>query len=126
MEENSDIINNELDFEELRKGILSGIALAHNNAVAKGFWDNADDSLIAKSGRLMLMVSELGEACEAQRKGIEHSEHIPEFTGEEEELADVIIRILDYAGRYKLRLANALITKMQYNATRPYRHGKNF
>ena len=126
MEENSDVINNELNFEELRKGILRGIELAHNNAVDKGFWDNAGKTPLEKAGFLMLMVSELGEACEAQRKGIKQSEHIPEFTGEEEELADVIIRILDYAGAFNLRLADAMVTKMQYNTTRLRKHGKNF
>lgn len=126
MDDNTKVILRDLAKEDLRKGIMTGICLAHKNAVAKGFWDNADHSMIAKAGRLMLMVSELGEACEAQRKNIEKSEHIPEFTGEEEELADVIIRIFDYAGQYKLRLADAILTKIEYNESRPYKHGKNF
>lgn len=127
MEPNDDIINNEMDFEELRKGLNRGIEIAHNNAAEKGFWDNVDKrSDYNKAAFLMLMVSELGEACEAQRKNITKSEHIPEYTGEEEELADVIIRVFDYCGAYNLRLADAVIAKMQFNATRPRKHGKRY
>lgn len=128
--EPDETIVSEMDFEELRKGINKGIEIAHNNAVDKGFWDGVGLSpkhiLYERAAFLMLMVSELGEACEAQRKNITKSEHIPEFTGEEEELADCIIRILDYAGSYHLRLADAMIAKMQFNATRPRKHGKRY
>ena len=116
----------DFDFEELRKGLNIGVNLAHNNAVDKGFWDNITAHVHTKAAFLMLMVSEIGEACEAQRRNITKSEHIPEFTGEEEELADCIIRILDYAGGYHLRLAEAVIAKMEYNRTRPYKHGKKY
>lgn len=39
------------------------------------------------------------------------------------EFADVIIRILDTSEERNIPLAAALLHKMQYNATRPYRHG---
>lgn len=116
----------DINFEELRKGLSAGIELAHNSAVDKGFWNGITDNDHTRAAFLMLMVSELGEACEAQRQNITKSEHIPEFTGEEEELADCIIRILDYAGAYNLRLAEAVIAKMEYNRTRPYKHGKKY
>ena len=120
------VLKEESYYEDIRKGIHAGILYAHDNAVKKGFWENAGKTKLEKAGFLMLMVSELGEACEAQRQGIEKSDHIPEFTGEEEELADVIIRILDYAGAFNLRLADAIVAKMEYNAGRPYKHGKSF
>lgn len=116
----------DINFEELRKGLSAGIELAHNSAVDKGFWNGITANDHTKAAFLMLMVSELGEACEAQRRNITKSEHIPDFTGEEEELADCIIRILDYAGAYNLRLAEAVIAKMKYNRTRPYKHGKKY
>ena len=125
MEPDEEIIT-DLDFEELRKGLGTGIRLAHNNAVDKGFWNGITAHDHTRAAFLMLMVSELGEACEAQRRNITKSEHIPEFTGEEEELADCIIRILDYAGGYHLRLAEAVVAKMEYNRTRPYKHGKRY
>lgn len=39
------------------------------------------------------------------------------------ELADVLIRVFDYAGAYGVPLAEAVIRKHLYNQTRPYRHG---
>ena len=125
MEHEEEVIR-DLDFEELRKGLGTGIRLAHNSAVDKGFWNGITANDHTRAAFLMLMVSELGEACEAQRRNITESEHIPEFTGEEEELADCIIRILDYAGGYHLRLAEAVVAKMEYNLTRPYKHGKRY
>ena len=67
--------------------------------------------------RIVLTHSELSEAVEADRKHL-MSDHIPEFTGVEEELADTIIRICDLAGARKLRLGRAVVAKLIYNATR--------
>jgi len=50
---------------------------------------------------IALIHSELSEALEADRNHIEVSEHIPEFTGIEEEIADVIIRCLDLADQFR-------------------------
>lgn len=77
---------------------------------------------------LMLIVSELSEEFEAARKGKqdEPSEHIPEFSAREEEFADVIIRIAEYARGVNINLAAAVIAKMEFNETRPYKHNKQF
>lgn len=69
------------------------------------------------------MHSELSEALEALRHGNKPDDHIPEFSGVEAELADVVIRILDYAEARGLRLAEAIEAKILYNSTRPRRHG---
>lgn len=45
------------------------------------------------------------------------------LTNEEEELADTIIRALDYAKRRNLNIGKAVAVKHAYNVTRPYRHG---
>ena len=76
--------------------------------------------------KIMLMVGELAEAHEGLRHNNPPSEHIPEFSALEEEMADTIIRILDFCGYQKLRIAEALAAKFEYNQTRPHKHGKQF
>lgn len=84
--------------------------------------------------KLALTVGEIGEALEAVRKNKGADDHIPEFTAEEVELADVIIRLMNYATDRKLRLADAIFAKNEYNRTRAdhskegraAEHGKKF
>ena len=42
------------------------------------------------------------------------------------ELADVVIRCFDMADYYGINLEAAIIEKMEFNKTRPYKHGKQF
>jgi len=97
----------------------------HKNSREKGFWDNERNDGEA----LMLMVSELSEALEALRQpdsDVATSAKIEGFMPVEEELADVIIRVMDYCVGRELRVAEALIAKKNYNATREHKHGKQF
>lgn len=71
----------------------------------------------------MLIVTELAEAMEAYRIGNPESEKIPGFSKMEEELVDVLIRLLDFAGGNGLDIEGALAAKMAYNEDRSYRHG---
>lgn len=89
----------------------------------QGFWGYGQDSTGSK---IALMHSELSEALEADRKDIQSDDKIPEFTGVEAELADTVIRILDFAGRHNLRLGEAITAKMLFNLTRPPKHGKAY
>jgi hypothetical protein len=41
----------------------------------------------------------------------------------EAEFADCIIRIMDFVPSMGLRVAEALIAKMEYNSKREYKHG---
>ena len=91
----------------------------HNTALEKGWWDEPreDGTMIA------LMHSELSEALEALRAGNPLDDKIPEFKGCEAELADVIIRILDFASGREHDVIGALFAKMRMNKGREYRHG---
>lgn len=88
----------------------------------RGFWDEDRN----KGEMLALIHSEVSEVLEAIRDEDEESEKIASFTREEEELADIIIRVLDYAGGFNLDIAGALEAKLSYNKQRPYRHGRKF
>ena len=103
--------------------IINSLSIkAHQNAIAHGWWEEE-----RSFGEIVaLMHSELSEALEYDRIGDVPSEHIPDFRGVEEELADVIIRIFDYAGHKHLRLGEAIIAKMQFNESRPYKHRKRY
>jgi len=92
---------------------------AHRIAVEHGWWDEPRSAGEA----LMLVVTELAEAMEALRVESQPSEAIPDFSKVEEELADAVIRILDFAGGQGLDLGGALEAKMRFNELRPYRHG---
>lgn len=72
-----------------------------------------------------LIHSECSELLEALRKEGMQSEHLEGYSAAAEELADIIIRVFDFAYRFghEEELAPALLAKLEYNATRGYRHG---
>lgn len=92
---------------------------AFANAKDKGFCDSERNvgEVIA------LMHSELSEALEAARQGYPNDEKLPQHSNFVIELADTVIRILNYAGEKDLNLAEAILDKMEYNESRPYMHG---
>lgn len=69
------------------------------------------------------MHSELSEALEGLRHNNPADEHLPDFTSVEVELADCIIRIMDFAALKGYRVGEAVIAKHLYNCTRPRMHG---
>lgn len=82
------------------------------------------DLSVSKGERIALIHSECSELLEWCRKPkAEMSDHIPDFTGEAEELADVLIRVIDYSEIYNVPLASAVIEKLLFNQTRSKRHG---
>ena len=74
---------------------------SYETAVKKGFWKEGRTI----PGMLMLIVTELGEACEADRKG--DSENF------KEEIADVFIRLGDMCRGLEIDIESEIKKKIQ-------------
>lgn len=70
-----------------------------------------------KGEQLMLIVSEIAECMEGVRKNL-MDDKLPDRKMEEVELADAVIRIMDYAGGHGLDIGGAILSKLIYNQTR--------
>lgn len=122
----------------------------HSEARARGFHEDGDalreqslstaDEALGKvltaaqaeraGNRLLLIVGEVIEAHEEIRAGRDLTETYHREDGKPEgvpsEVADILIRLLDFAGEYGIDLAAITEEKLAFNSTRPYKHGKNF
>lgn len=113
----------------------------HQMVIAKGFVRQP----IATD--LMLIVSELGEACEADRKNrhaeMEYYERAMQnpptpdnfkqacFEGLikdtfEDEIADTFLRLMDLCGALNIDIEKHIRLKAEYNLSRPPKHGKAY
>lgn len=70
-----------------------------------------------KGELLMLIVSEIAEAMEGERKDLQ-DDKLPHRRMAEVELVDAMIRIFDYAGAFGYDLDGAFAEKMAFNAVR--------
>ena len=110
----------------------------YSDNLAKGFYDDEmairlhlskdptkHQSYIksVRAQRLALITSEISEALEADRKDL-MDDHLPQYYGFDVELADALIRILDMCGANNVDIGKVVRDKLEYNKTRPYRHGK--
>ena len=84
------------------------------------WWHRTDGTRLErnKGELLMLIVSEIAEAMEGERKDLMDN-HLPERKMVEVELADALIRIFDYAGAHGLDIEGAYQDKREYNRNRP-------
>jgi len=99
-----------------------------------------------KSQKLILVISEIAEAIEADRKGKYAKNNDVIFNGNdypndedfikafemfkkdthEDEIADATIRLLDYAEEKQTTLSQSIKDKKRYNALREKMHGKKY
>lgn len=95
----------------------------HKCAVEHGWWDKNRHM----SEMLINVAGEVLELWEAYRKGEIHmvcdKDTASPLTALQEELADIVIRVLDIAGHFGLDMAECIAIKHNYNMTRSYRHG---
>ena len=92
----------------------------HAAAVNSGWWHDVKTGEALPPNtpiKLMLIVSELAEAMEADRKDL-MDDKLKHRHGVEVELADAVIRIFDLAGRLECDLIGAIVEKLDYNARR--------
>jgi NTP pyrophosphatase (non-canonical NTP hydrolase) len=112
----------------------------------KGFHEDRPDNYTTadrrdlanwQGNKLMLIVSEVAEAQDELRKGHaadytyyaeEHASGVHNYKpeGVPSELADVVIRVLDFCYTEGIDLEAIIEEKLRYNATRAYKHGKTF
>ena len=119
----------------LKAAANSLVGFCHAASVNAGWWSGTMGGLHAATAlelvradnrvgkalvaeKLCLIHSEVSEAMEGHRKGLQ-DDKLPQRKMIEVELADALIRICDLAGALQLDLGGAVAEKMAYNAIRP-------
>jgi len=116
----------------LVQGLRDAVALSHQTATNKKWWDNVKGNAAEIfEGRALHVSSEFAEAWELLRRKVnptkiwyvtdEHGQMKPE--GVPIEIADALIRTFDFIGFFGIDIAEAVRIKLEFNRGRPARHG---
>ena len=97
----------------------------HKTAVEKGWWDADKPRHVLAD--ICLIHAEASEACESWRihgmdKMLYTDEH-GKIQGLASEMADILIRVLDFCKARNVPIIEALEVKSDYNTRREFRHG---
>lgn len=114
------------DFPGIRDGARVLQFTCHELAKKSGWWncpvtgepstpEYIQQTMVPQ--KLLLIHSEISEACEGHRKDTMDT-HLPHRKAIEVELADALIRIFDLGGALNLDLGGAMAEKMVYNMQR--------
>ena len=88
----------------------------------KGFWEKDDIPT-----KLALIHGEVSEALEAARLPTpQQDKHLSAYSNFAVELADIVIRVFDLAGRFGIPLGEIIYAKVEFNRSREPKHGKLF
>jgi len=109
----NDFLVTETQYHDMQPLINDLANLCYGSALAGGWYNKHVDN----GTRFMLMVSEIAEAMEGDRKDM-MDDHLPDRKMVEVELADCMIRILDFCGRNSFDIGGAFAEKFHYNQRR--------
>lgn len=92
---------------------------AYKMSIRHGFWEERRKAgIYGEVTALMLAAGEIHEAVECLRRGKDEDVVY--------EVADCIIRLLDYCGYKNYNIDKAIAEKMAENDKRPYLHNRRF
>lgn len=121
-----------MDWDAIKKEIARGFRAvqghSHRLSVDAGWWDGilGDPQKVYDMvpTKLCLIHSEVSEAMEGHRKGLQ-DDKLPHHPMIGVELADAVIRIGDLAGALNIDLGPIIAEKMEFNANRPDHRREN-
>lgn len=100
------------------KFLLNDLANEIHEGNYRWWHDAAGNKLERNKGELLCLIhSEVSEAMEGERKDL-MDDKLPHRKMAEVELADALIRILDYAAGFGYDIGGAVCEKLDYNSVR--------